>query len=261
LAVLAGGVVMHGSDRRPVEAMAGQSLRGPMPAVKASRTIRVGSFNIHGGRGADGRLDLERTAGLLRGLDLVCLNEVRGPGVDRSPDQAQTLGEMLGLSHLFAPTEIRWWQPSLGNGLLAAMPSTAWQTVPLPGTQGKGYRNYVLAEFAAAGPSVHILATHIDRRADRESQLAIVFDVFLGLPEPALLVGDLNSTVADPQIAWLLTQPGVLDCVGGALSQDPPDRVDWILGRGIRVIDAGMHATDASDHPCVWAEVEAAPQQ
>jgi endonuclease/exonuclease/phosphatase family metal-dependent hydrolase len=258
LAIVAGGTAMHGSDRRPVKAMAGTSLAGPAPIVTAKPTIRVGSFNIHGGRGADGKLDLERTTDVLRGMDIVCLNEVRGPSIGSAPDQAQALGESLGLSHLFAPTEIRWWQASFGNGLLASLPTAEWRTVPLRGTQGKGYRNYVLAEFSAGSQTLHVLATHIDRRADRESQLATVFDAFLSLPEPALLLGDLNSTRAEPLIGQLLARPGVIDCIGSSLQHDSPERVDWIVGRGVRVIEAGMHATGASDHPCVWAEVEVA---
>lgn len=254
--MLAGGLVMHGSDRRPTEAMAGVSLRGPAAAAPAQPTIRVGSFNIHGGRGADGSFDLQRTAESLRGLDVVGLYEVHGPGIWGTPDQAQNLGESLGLSHLFAPTEIRWWQASFGNGLLASLPTAQWRTVPLPGTQGKGYRNFVLADFPLGGQTLHVLATHIDRQADRESQLATVIDTFLNLPEPALLMGDLNSTRAEPQIDRLLRRPGVTDCVGGWLSKDPPDRVDWIIGRGVGVIQAGMQAAGASDHPCVWAEIK-----
>ena len=42
-----------------------------------SSTIRVATFNIHSGRGSEGRVDLDGTAGVLRGYDLIGMNEVR----------------------------------------------------------------------------------------------------------------------------------------------------------------------------------------
>nr|MCS5617336.1 endonuclease/exonuclease/phosphatase family protein [Pirellulales bacterium] len=67
-------------------------------------TLRVVSFNIRHGVGMDGRLDLDRTAAVLRRLesDLVAIQEVdencrRSGGVD----QAAALGKALGMEHRF----------------------------------------------------------------------------------------------------------------------------------------------------------------
>jgi hypothetical protein len=67
-------------------------------------TLRVVSYNIQHGAGMDRKLDLERTADVLRRLepDLVALQEVdencrRSKGVD----QAAELGRLLGMEHRF----------------------------------------------------------------------------------------------------------------------------------------------------------------
>lgn len=72
----------------------------PAPAP----ALRVVSYNIRHGAGMDGRVDLARTAAVLRALspDLVALQEVdervkRSGGVD----QAQQLGEALGMQARF----------------------------------------------------------------------------------------------------------------------------------------------------------------
>src|SRR5687767_2320943 len=74
-------LIAVGADRRQTGPAAGTSITGPAIAVPrdsqpSRRSIRVCTFNIHGGRDAEGRLDLDRTAGCLVGWDLIGLNEV-----------------------------------------------------------------------------------------------------------------------------------------------------------------------------------------
>ena len=102
-----------------------------------------------------------------------------------------------------------------------------------------------------------MLLTHIARSDDhtRQQQLREVIDLYLALPEPAILLGDLNSEAADPEIRRLLAAPGVIDAVGQKLGSGAPPRIDWIFVRGLRVLDAGLRDDGASDHPLAWAEV------
>jgi endonuclease/exonuclease/phosphatase family metal-dependent hydrolase len=69
--------------------------------------LRVVSYNMHTGIGADGRLDLERTASLLADLDadVIGLEEVDVHWSARSEwkDQARELADMLDMSVYFAP--------------------------------------------------------------------------------------------------------------------------------------------------------------
>ena len=54
----------------------------------------------------------------------------------------------------------------------------------------------------------------------------------------------------------LLAAPGVRDPLGEKLGAAAPPRIDWILARGMRPVDAGLREQGASDHPLVWAELE-----
>jgi len=249
-------LVAHGSDRRAESPRSGDALLGEVRATPSRETLRVGAFNIHAGRGIDGRFDLTRTAQSLAALDLVGLNEVRGDTIWESSDQAAALADQLGLAWCFAPSERRFWNGHWGNALLSAWPVRRWEVVPLAGTRGKAYRNLVAAEVEFGAQRVQVLVTHIDTADDHVHQLAAVVDRFLSLPEPAVLMGDMNARRDDPQIARLLSTPGVIDCVGAHLAEaDSRGRIDWIFARGLAVQAAGIRVGDASDHPCVWAEL------
>ena len=81
------------------------------------RTIRFGAFNIHGGKGIDGRRDMDRVAECLRDLDFVALNEVHGWSALSGSDQAELLGRRLGMQWLFASANEQWFYREFGNGL------------------------------------------------------------------------------------------------------------------------------------------------
>jgi endonuclease/exonuclease/phosphatase family metal-dependent hydrolase len=91
---------------------------------------------------------------------------------------------------------------------------------------------------------------------DRAAQLASVIEAFLALPAPAIMMGDLNTLADDPQMARLLARDDVHDAVAEALGRQAPQRIDWILTRGLRGVASGVERNEASDHPLVWAELE-----
>lgn len=236
----------------------GQALR---PAEQRT-TLRIATFNIHSGRGINGLRDLSRTAQCLGEicLDVVALQEVRGNRL-AGDNQARYLAERLQMAWLYAPAERRWYWLEFGNALLAAAAVQSWQRIVLPRPSAADHRNAVLATVAHRGRTVNVLATHIHQRdqRQRQAQLQAVAEMFLSLDEPAILLGDLNCTASDPLMRQLLHTPGVEDAVGQALrrkgAQDLPGRVDWIVTRGLRSVDAGIVDHGASDHPLVWAEL------
>ncbi len=251
-------IVYQGSLRRPTGPDAG--IRFHVPAVAAQDsddTLRVGTFNIHGGKGVDGVRDLTRIAKTLRGLDFAGLNEVHGAAPFRDDDQAAALGQQLGMPWLYAPTEQRWWCDPFGNGALSNLPVTSWQRIPLARTHGKSYRNAVLVRAEHQGKPVNIVVTHLDRSDDREraEQLRTVGELFLALESPAILLGDLNTDDTEPALRKLLDAPGVHDPLRDRLGDAAPRRIDWILVRGLETIDAGIVNRGDSDHPHVWAEL------
>ena len=264
LTLLLAIVYWQGSTKRPTGAASGARLNqvSGMAAIDnesdaSQRTIRVANFNIHGGRGPDGQLNLARTAAQLTGYDLIGLNEVRGQRWRTSVDQAQLLGEELDLAWLFAPTERRWGRDDFGNGLLAWRADVHWQRIPLPKPSSHTNRNFVWAQLPVGNVTVNVLVTHLERgdTAERHLQLQSLGQLFLSLAGPAILMGDLNSTADDPQLRQLLAAPGVRDALTerGLVS---PQRNDWILVRGLTVLDAGLIDRGASDHPLAWAELE-----
>lgn len=275
VALLAGGLAWHASLPAPAGPAQGMGLEGQVtrqggddrthlagnPLAEREeykKSFRIGTFNIHGCKGLDGRRDVDRVAACLRGLDVVALNEVRGPRLWEKTDQAARLAERQGMAWLFAPSQRNWHCVELGNGLVSVLPVASWQRTPLDRRSGRGYRNAVHAEVQHRGRTVHVLLTHIARSdvEERQQQLAAVITMYLALPEPAVLLGDLNSHADDPQLACLLALPGVGDPVGEKLGEKAPRRIDWIITRGLRMLDAGLLENDASDHPLVWAEVE-----
>lgn len=252
LTVVAAAVIAHGNNRQPAGPAHGVGLYGAPTANVPTDRLRVASFNIHGGRDGQDHRDLSRTAVSLQGVHLAGLNEVRGGW---RGDQTRYLAQRHGLAWLYAPSERRWWREHWGNALLSAAPVTSWRRTPLVGTRGKGFRNFLVADVAHFGATIQVLLTHVDTSQDREAQLQTIFDTFLNLPQPALLLGDLNSDANDPQMQRLLASAGVVDCLADAARNYPRRRIDWIVARGLRTLDAGMRDDLASDHPCFWADL------
>lgn len=232
---------------------AGAALSGPATRP-VGPTLRVATFNIDGGEGLDGRVDLGRTAKTLQRVDVASLQEVHGFGGDVPTNQAEALGGLLKLPFLFAPAERHWGHDSFGNGLLCDLPVTRWERVVLPSAAAHAKRCYLLATADWHGRPLSILATHVDFKAGGDEQLRIVIGRFLSLPTPAILMGDLNHPATAPQIVALLRTPGVAEAVSAEL-EPVPGRVDWIFLRGLRPLDAGPADIQASDHPAYWAEV------
>jgi len=221
-------------------------------------SFRAATFNIHGGEGRDGRLDLQRTAECFRGADLVALNEVYGRHFWEDADQAEILGRETNLDWLFAPSEHRWGHDHFGNAALTSLAVQSWQRFPLPRNYGHSCRNLLLAAFSHRGRTVRVVITHLDRShdRDRERQLQLASDLFLGLDEPAILMGDMNTMADEPAMKRLLAAPGVGDPLAEVMGQATPRRIDWILTRGLETLDAGLIDTGASDHPCIWADLQ-----
>lgn len=237
----------------------GSAFIGAATTRPSARTLRIGTFNIDSGRGTDGVVNLGRTAASLQRLDFIALNEVRAQDVfGGGPAQATELAERLKLPYLFAPAERRFGREHFGNALFTHLPVTHWKRVVLPSLRFKACRNYVLTDVDWNGSAIHFLTTHTDWKKGGAEQLRIVIDEFLHLPEPAVLMGDLNAPLSDPQIKQLLARPGVEEAIATVFSGIPaPGRVDWIFLRGLQTIDAGIvENTGASDHPAYWAEVK-----
>jgi endonuclease/exonuclease/phosphatase family metal-dependent hydrolase len=264
VALATAAVCWQGFQKRPTGAAAGISLQRTAGATSGQHVrgaptsrFRIATFNIHGARGADERYDFDRTARQLAGFDLIGLNEVHGASLLAPLDQAEQLGDQLGLAWLFAPTERRWGRDDFGNGLLCRRADVAWQRMPLPKPSSRSNRNFIWARLPVGEQVINVLVTHLERgdTSERHLQLQSLGELFLSLAGPAVLMGDLNSTADDPQLQRLLAEPGVRDALTEK-QHTSPQRIDWILVRGLRVLDAGLVESGASDHPLAWADLQ-----
>lgn len=256
IAIAAVGVIWDASNRVPSDATEPLIWRGEFIEPSPATTLRLASFNIHGGRGPDDdTVDLKQTAALLArlDLDLAGLYEVHG---GFRGDQALILGNQLEMASIFAGTEYRYWHDHFGNALLSNVPVDSVIRIDLPCTQPKRFRNALMATLELDGTPVHVIAAHLDTRVDHDRQFAQVAALFQALEAPAVLMGDLNCTAEDPLLAELLANPEVADAIaaaGGEQSQQ--GRIDHILVRGLTVKAADVVKSDVSDHPLVWAEL------
>src|SRR5918993_1518465 len=109
---------------------------------RKTHTVRVATYNIHRGRGLDGRTRLERIAAVLATIDadVVALQEVVGAS-PLKPGQAAELGAALGMGWVMAPT--RHLRTALfGNVILSRLPvrqhvqyDLTWKTCEHRGVQ------------------------------------------------------------------------------------------------------------------------------
>ena len=209
--LMLGAIAWIGADRVPANATRPLDWQGIAEQKSfPEKRFRIASFNIHGGKGTDRRLDLGRIAACIAEVhpDFVGLNEVHGTRFGTRLDQAAELGGHLKMAAMFVPTERRFWQPSFGNGLLSRVATTPVHQLPLPCTQGKKYRTATLTSFQVGEQTVRVLSVHLDRVQDRETQLERVFSLFCDLEKPAILMGDLNTFRDDPLLLRRLRESG-----------------------------------------------------
>lgn len=237
---------------------------GPPPAP-----VRVLTFNAHSGVGADGVLDLARTAAAIRasGADVVGLQEVDVRWSPRSDfaDQAGELARMLGMRVFFAPIYDLPGQPRrrFGVAVLSRLPllraenhaitrrSTQDSTVgPLPG--------FAEAVVSVRGRPVHVWVTHLDFRPDPAVRSRQVADMLAIVPAHGthVLLGDFNAEPDAPELAPLRQRFTAVHPAPTYPAWAPRLALDHVLvSPGVRVLSAEVPETTASDHRPVLAEL------
>jgi endonuclease/exonuclease/phosphatase family metal-dependent hydrolase len=218
-------------------------------------SIRVVSYNIKHGEGLDGRVDLQRTAELLRSMnaDLIALQEV-----DRYllrsglQDQAKALAEMLGMDYRFSPS-IYLGVGEYGNAVLSRYPIVNHERVALPGILE--HRSMQKATVQAGGQLVVLANTHLGlMRQEREQQMPIVYEALEGLTPPAILAGDFNMGAGHSLMGELSSRWTRLE--RAEAKESVVSEIDHMFVLGGRSF-AGVKAVSsiASDHSALVADV------
>lgn len=246
---------------------------GTDEAASVARTFRVMTFNIHHGEGTDGRIDLDRIAGVIRAgrADLVALQEVdRGVARTARRDLPGELSLATGMACVFS-NNFAFQGGEYGNAVLTRFPVKRWANTHLRMLRPDEQRGVLQVVLDVGGRELLFLATHIDyRRDDAErlanvAQFAEVLAGYAGLP--VLMAGDFNDTPGSRTHAAMAERfDDVWQSVGTGdgftyPSGQPVKRIDYIwLGKGgpLRAVQARVPsgAASASDHLPLVAEIE-----
>jgi endonuclease/exonuclease/phosphatase family metal-dependent hydrolase len=240
--------------------------------------LRVMTFNIRHGHGVDQRVDLARTAGVIRAArpDVVGLQEVDRHFGDRSGflDQAQWLAAALSM-HLAYGANLDFDPPAagrprrqFGNALLSRHPVLNSENLLLPRSGGHEQRGMLRGQIEAGGRHWQVYTTHLQPNdpAERLAQARAVADR-IGVPDhPLVLLADANATPDTPEMRALTG--GLVDAwpTGGGWcgntfpSPFPYRRIDYVLhSRVCRALEAGvvgsLPARIASDHLALVADI------
>jgi len=232
--------------------------------------LRVLTYNIHHGEGTDGRFDLDRIAGVIKGLrpDLVALQEVdnktrRASGVD----QAAELGKRTGMHVVFGKA-MDYAGGEYGEAVLSRFPFTSSKNHALPFTPGREPRAAIEVRVRPVedGPEIRFIGTHLEHadEALRLAQAQRLNELFAGGdPSPTILAGDLNAVPGSPPMKALLEhfQPADPKAPKPTFPSETPRRkIDYVLLRppnAWRVTTCQVPEEPvASDHAPLLAEVE-----
>lgn len=245
--------------------LAGIWLAAGLAHTGADVTLRVATYNIKHGRGNDNRVDLDRTAGVLRALtpDIVGLQEVDN-AAERSGkvDEARALGEKLGLNHAFGRF-MDYQGGAYGLAVLTRFPIVRSREVQLP--EGNEPRVALAVDVRLPGDRpLTIINVHFDWVGDdsfRFAQAGKLAQFLDGLTTPWILLGDFNDTPGSRTLQLFTARAAEAakprDNRLTFSSTEPVKEIDfifmaprtaWAAGE-VRVIDEKM----ASDHRPVLA--------
>lgn len=243
--------------------------RRHLPPTTPPARLRVVCWNVHHGRGLDGRVDVARIAAELAALapDLVCLQEV-DVGVQRSGriDLARELAQRLSMHAVFGKN-IDYQGGDYGNAILSRWPLVGRHNHHYRMLREDEQRGLLCATADTPAGRVAFATTHLEANAqddERRAQVPEILGAFRsrGL---AFVAGDFNDLPQRP-VHRLLT--AVLDDAwdragdgddGTYPSASPQKRIDWLLLRrdgSWRAKRAHVAPTAASDHRPLVVELE-----
>jgi endonuclease/exonuclease/phosphatase family metal-dependent hydrolase len=232
--------------------------------------LRVLTYNIHHGEGVDGRLDLERIAGVINAVepDVVALQEVdRNVRRTASIDQPAELARLTKLQVVFG-ANIDLEGGEYGNAVLSRCPIRSHTNHKLPRFDDGEQRGALEVEIELPGgrSPLLFLTTHLDHRRDARERLAsaeAINKFVAAQPDrPALLAGDLNAVPDSRVLAacaseWIRGNREILPTVPVG---QPSRQIDYVLFRPERrwsVIEARvLDEAIASDHRALLVVLE-----
>jgi endonuclease/exonuclease/phosphatase family metal-dependent hydrolase len=239
--------------------------------------LRVMTYNIHAGKDAEQRHNLERVAEIIGAADadIVLLQEVdrmtrRAEGEDHLAEVAR----LTGLHSAFAKS-LDFQGGEYGIAVLSRHPLDSVRVVPLPvrppqERSGGVYEPRVGLHVIVRAPGgpLHVMNTHLDPGGEpvyrHQEVMGLLAHIARHVPAGAPLVfgGDLNARPDTPEITALsLLLTDAWRACGGAgdghsfPAHQPDRRIDYIMLRNATCSAARVIDTQASDHRPVSAVI------
>ena len=237
--------------------------------------IRFMTFNIqHGidylkqkakgphGDDSQDEVSLKMMADVIREqkADIIGLNEVRGRGI--SPGyiaQAEEMAALLGYHCYFARALNFGGRDPYGNAILSRFPLQMAETVMIPDPPVQDEDTYyetrcvLRARFADAG-GFTVLISHFGlAKSEQRSAVKTVTELLKQEKGPVVLMGDFNMEPDDPILSPLFEQmndtAAAFESVQKSWPSDAPEiKIDYILTRGTKTLQAEIPPVTASDH-------------
>lgn len=219
--------------------------------------MRVATFNVHHCRGLDRRVDIERIAAVIRGLDpdLLALQELdRGMPRSGRIDQPAELARLTGMTFQFQPTLAR---DGGEFGIAIATGSEshgAFDFTALPRVADEEPRGYLSGRWQG----ITVVGTHIHPRGrPRVVQTKALIEAVDAIRGPFLWLGDLNQSLW--RLAWAVRGRFWVGWKPHrTMARHNTQRDHIVGGGGVRIVRRFARPTDASDHYPLAADIEVA---
>jgi Metal-dependent hydrolase len=260
-------VLIHPSCEKKIKQKTGEEPASTEETVTTnalSASLKVMTYNIHAGIGADGVLNLQRTADVIRNsnADVIAINEVDKNYDPRSNyvDQPAWLANELGMYYVFQKTT--WKAPNAASGnlprefghmVLSKYPieaSDSW----IYTEYDTHYRGLLETKINVNGNTFYFYVTHLGTDvADHPSQVQELLMHTSRRAGPRIVAGDFNFIPTDAQHANMAA--GFNDPLGTALQPytfkvtNPTKRLDYFWGSShVQFSNTGIINTQAADH-------------
>jgi endonuclease/exonuclease/phosphatase family metal-dependent hydrolase len=231
------------------------------------RELTVLTYNIHHGEGLDGKIDLERIAGIITNskADLVALQEVdRNTKRSGGVDQARELARLTGMRHVFGRA-IDYEGGEYGQAILARWPISMNIVHKLPQKAGREQRIALFAVIDGVR-GLTFTTTHLDHEIEaiRIDQVRSLNEFFeRNRSTLSILAGDFNAVPESEPMKMLLGQwedSAAAKAAPTIPAQKPAKRIDYILFQpkaNWRVVRSEvLNEPIASDHRPVITKFE-----
>ncbi|MEM5296183.1 endonuclease/exonuclease/phosphatase family protein [Burkholderia sp. JPY481] len=165
----------------------------PRITLARERELRIGTYNLHGAVGIDGKFAPERIGEVLAEIDadILALQEVPLGGAS-SPDVLAVLQRMTSLEAVSGPT-LDTPARRFGNAVLTRYPVRAVRTLDLS-FRSREPRGALDADIDCNGDLWRVVATHLGlASSERRAQVEQVLQSFDTPALPVILLGDLNE--------------------------------------------------------------------